>query len=69
MQTLLDVLAVLVLIASLWQLISYSRWQRLECPECGLTMRFRCVSRTESKRLVQQMHTHVDSHAQKGPNQ
>lgn len=62
MTTALDVIAVLVLAASLWRLISYSRWQHLECIECGMTMRFRCVSRAEQKRLTARMQQHIDTH-------
>ncbi|RST13474.1 hypothetical protein [Streptomyces sp. WAC05950] len=69
MTTVLDVIALLVLAASLWQLISYSRWQRLECAECGMTMRFRCVSRAEQKRLTARMQAHVAGHEQKEQDQ
>ncbi|GAA1779595.1 MULTISPECIES: hypothetical protein [Actinomycetes] len=62
MSTVLDVIAVLVLAASLWQLIGYFRWQYLECTECGMTMRFRCVSRTEEQTLTARMQQHVDTH-------
>lgn len=62
-RTILDVLAVLVLAGSLWQVIGYFRWQHLECTKCGMTMRFRCVSSAEEQRLTAQMQAHTDQHA------
>ncbi|MFI5673047.1 hypothetical protein [Streptomyces sp. NPDC051704] len=66
MTTLLDVLAVLVLAASLWQLIRYCRWRHLECTKCDMAMRFRCVSRAEEKRLTARMQQHIDTHRPEG---
>ncbi|MER7734117.1 hypothetical protein ABTX80_24820 [Streptomyces erythrochromogenes] len=62
MDLVLNVIAVLVLAGSLWQLIGYCRWRRLECTECGMTMRFRCVSRAEAQTLAARMQQHVDTH-------
>ncbi|MFJ9340224.1 hypothetical protein ACIRP0_13155 [Streptomyces sp. NPDC101733] len=40
-------------------------WSRFECPECGLTIRFRGVSPVEEESLRLQMSAHTATHEPK----
>jgi hypothetical protein len=65
LHTILNILAVLVLLVALRQVIGYFRWQHFDCHHCEMKLRFRGISRTEEDRLAKQWLAHIASHAVK----
>jgi hypothetical protein len=66
MTTILDILAVLVLIGALTHIGSALRERRLECPTCGFAIRFRGLPVGDARYLEQRMQQHIETHVVEG---
>lgn len=63
-----DVTVILLTLGSAFGALSLfigPSWSRFECPDCGLTIRFRGVSAEEENSLRLQMYTHEATHLPK----